>query len=110
MGQYKKEKLESLYQEIVSKFLLREASIPGVLFALTKVEISENLNRLTVYISIWPDDKEKNMLEFFEKLKGSLRAHVGDKINPKFIPEIIFKIDDSEKKRMEIERIFKKIK
>src|SRR3989344_8741853 len=109
MGQYKKEKLESLYQEIVSKFLLREALIPGALFALTKVEISENLNRLIVYVSIWPDEKEKNVLESFEKLKGSLRAHVGDKINPKFIPEIIFRLDDSEKKRLEIEKIFKKI-
>ena len=106
----RQEKLNSLYQKIISEFMERRLRLKQGIFTVTKVQISERGERLKVYFSVWPDAQEKNVLKFLRENMSELRSHLAGKIDAKFVPELEFLLDDSEKKRRKIETLLKKMK
>ena len=110
MSFHRQEKLASIYQEVVSVFLERELKVQDGIFSVTGVEVGEKLDRVKIYFSVWPDREEKNVLKSLEDLKKELRAHLAEKVKTKFVPEIEFRLDESEKRRLEIEKLLKKNK
>jgi len=104
----RQERLASLYQEIISLFLEKEVKVEGGMFAVTKVEVGDDLKNLKICFSVWPDEKEKDVLESLGDLKKELRRHLADNVEVKFVPEIEFVLDDSEKKRLKIDELLKK--
>ena len=106
----RQEKLNSLYQKIISEFMERRLRLKQGIFTVTKVQISERGERLKVYFSVWPDAQEKNVLKFLGASLNELRSHLAGIIDAKFVPEPEFLLDDSEKKRRKIETLLKKMK
>ncbi len=110
MASLRQEKLASFYREIISLFLEREINLEGGIFAITGVEVADDTKYLKIYFSVWPDIKEKDVLKSLKDLKKELRLHLADKVKTKFVPELKFVLDESEKKRLKIESILKKAK
>ena len=101
-------RLSSLYREIVSSFLERELRVPGALMAVVNVEVADSLERVTIDVSVWPDEKEREVFQELGRLKKELRLHLAERVKIKFAPKITFVLDESEKKRIAIERLLKK--
>ena len=108
MSSRRRERLEEIYRRTVSAFLQRRLNSEGAVFSVTRAELSEKLDYLRIYFSLWPDQKEKDMLESLESLKRELRKELAREIKTKFVPEIEFFLDDSEKRRLKIEELLKK--
>lgn len=104
----RKARLSALYHKVVSFFLERELSLAGAFVTVTKVEVTDNLEQLTVYVSIWPDEKEGEVLRELGRLRRKLRLHLAEKVKAKFAPQIEFALDESEKKRIAFEELLKK--
>ncbi len=109
MSTRRQEKLASIYQEVISLFLEREIKIEGGLFSVTTVNISDDLKALKIHFSVWPDTKEKDVIESLEKIKRELRGHLAEKVKTKFVPTLEFVLDESTKMQVEIENLLKKI-
>ncbi|MBI2610200.1 30S ribosome-binding factor RbfA [Candidatus Giovannonibacteria bacterium] len=107
---HRQEKLASLYNETVSVFLQKNLFIKDGTFSVTKVEISDDLNHLKIFFSVWPDSREKDVLNSLEDLKKEMRFHLASQIKTKFVPTLEFILDESEKKRLQIESLLKKAK
>ena len=108
MSTRRSEKLSELYKRATTSFLKENIKLEDAIFSVTGVELSDKLNRLKIYFSVWPDQKERDVIKSLESLKGLLRKDLGDNIKTKFVPEISFVLDDSEKKRLRIEELLKK--
>ena len=104
------ERLTSVYRREVSLFIEREFKLQNTLIAVTGVTLSDNLNELRIMVSVWPDEKENAVLKTLNDAKKEFRGYIGQKVRIKHVPEVSFELDETEKKRIQIESILKKIK
>ncbi|OGF68827.1 hypothetical protein A3H65_00910 [Candidatus Giovannonibacteria bacterium RIFCSPLOWO2_02_FULL_45_14] len=110
MSGHRKEKLAELYRRVATEFLQKNISAVDFVLSITNIDLSDKLSRLKIYFSVWPDQKEKDVIKSLEGLKKELRAEVGGRVKTKFVPDIEFILDESEKKRLKIEELLNKQK
>lgn len=103
------DKLTELYKRASTEFI-QEHSGPDFIVSVTNVELSSKQNHLIIFFSVWPDQKERDVLKSLESLKKELRKELGSRVKTKFVPDLEFKLDESEKKRLHIEELLKKDK
>ena len=80
--------------------------------SVTSVKVSKDLRYAKVFVSIFgKDEEEKN--ETFAALKsasGYIRREIGQRINLRNTPQILFELDDSITYSMKIEELIDKVK
>jgi len=69
----------------------------GILISVSTVHVSPDLSLAKVYLSIFPSEKGKELLESIEKNKKTLRYDLGQIVRNQLrrIPELSFFLDDS---------------
>ncbi|MDO8619869.1 MAG: ribosome-binding factor A [bacterium] len=82
---------------------LAEVSNRTSLITVTNIQLSPKGDRATVLITVFPEDKEKEALEFSVRQGGALRDFIGKRISLQYIPRISFAIDVGEKNRQKID-------
>jgi ribosome-binding factor A len=97
------EKVNSLLRQLTAAYLAKK--INSCLLTITRVETSNDLKSAKIFISIFPEDKEKETLKNLEEKTDELQRYVGSQIKMKFLPRLEFEIDKSEKSRQKIEEI-----
>ena len=103
MSSRRMEKVNSLLRDLIASYFSKE-SLSGLL-AITRVQTSKDLKLAKIFITIFPEGKEKEGLTFLNEKKEDLRKFIGSKIKMKFLPRLEFEIDKSEKARQKIEEI-----
>ncbi len=103
----KREKLTSIYLRVVSEWVELNIKMSGSIISVTNISISEDLGTVKILFSVWPDGKESDVLKSLENSKRELRGHIAEKIKSKFVPKLEFEIDESEKRRLHIEKLLK---
>jgi ribosome-binding factor A len=103
MSKRRLEKVNSLLRQLTAEYLAKK--INSCLLTITRVETSNDLKSAKIFISIFPENKEKEILEFLKSKVGELRKFIGLKIKMKFLPILEFKIDQGEKAKKKIEEI-----
>jgi len=91
-------KIERLLQkELGELFRKQTAMTHGILISVSTVHVSPDLSLAKVYLSIFPSEKGKELLESIEKNKKTLRYDLGQIVRNQLrrIPELSFYIDDS---------------
>jgi ribosome-binding factor A len=78
-------------------FLAQTRQMPGVLISVTGVRISPDLSLSKAYLSIFPSEKGKEILNNINLQKKSIRYELGLRIGKQVrrIPELAFFLDDS---------------
>lgn len=64
------------------------------LISVTGVEVVRDLRYAYVYISVLGNDRDK-VMEGLKRSAGFVRREVGKQVDIRYIPEIVFKVDDS---------------
>lgn len=102
---------ESIKEEI-SKIVDREIKDPRIGFVtITHVELKDNLRYAKVFFSKMGNQDEKDKaLKGLENATGFIRKLVAERIELRYAPEIVFKLDESAEYSQHIEDILKKIK
>jgi ribosome-binding factor A len=92
------QKIERLIQKDLGEiFLLQAKQMPGVLVSVTRVRMSPDLSVSKAYLSIFPTERGKEILDNINSNKKSVRYELGLRIGKQVrrIPELIFFLDDS---------------
>lgn len=104
-------KIERLLQKELSEiFLLQTKSMPGVLVSVSVVRVSPDLSVARAYLSIFPSDKAKEIIEAIRANTKAIRFDLGQRIRLQVrkIPELSFFIDDSLDYIENIDNLLKK--
>lgn len=104
-------KIERLLQKELSELFRRQtAMMRGTLVTVSRVRISPDLSVAKVYLSIFPSEKGKELIESVEKNKKTLRYDLGQivRLQLRKIPELVFYLDDSLDYVENIDNLLKK--
>jgi len=92
------QKIERLIQKDLGEiFLLETRQLPGILVSVTKVRMSPDFSLSKAYLSIFPSEKGKEIIENINNQKKTIRYELGTRIGKQIrrIPELVFYLDDS---------------
>ncbi|MCD7971232.1 MAG: 30S ribosome-binding factor RbfA [Candidatus Azobacteroides sp.] len=86
-----------LQKEISDIFLLQTRQTPGTLISVSAVRVSPDLGVAKIYLSIFPSEKGKELLEAINANARQIRFDLGKRVRHQLrvIPELAFYIDDS---------------
>lgn len=94
---------------IAQDFFQRESS--GLsLITVTRAEISPDMHRGTIFITVLPEEKEDAALDFAKRMRSELRHTVMKKLPIKVIPFFEIEIDYGEKNRQHVDALLRKDK
>ncbi|WP_130285268.1 30S ribosome-binding factor RbfA [Aquimarina brevivitae] len=81
----------------VIQLALREAGVTGILVSVTKVNVTSDLSIAKVYLSVFPHDQGKRILEEVNAVKSRIKHLVAQKTKNQLrrMPEVSYYIDDS---------------
>ncbi|MEX2117067.1 MAG: 30S ribosome-binding factor RbfA [Bacteroidota bacterium] len=105
------ERVASLIKEEVSMLVQRNFSMEEYGFlTITDVQMSADLKNARIFVSVFGDAarKEKS-LALLEEQKGFIRSELAHAVRLKFTPTIVFELDETLDRAMNIERIINKI-
>ena len=100
------EKVSNLIKEKTAEFLGRENNGTS-LITVTRANVSPDLKRATIFITVLPGDKEKTALLFAKRKRPDIRDFLKDHLMTKVIPFIDIEIDQGEKNRQKIDELLR---
>ena len=98
MNNTRLQRIERQIQKDLGEIFLTETrQLQGVLISVTKVRVSPDLSVSKAYLSIFPSEKGREILENINLQKKSIRYELGMRVGKHLrrIPELIFFLDDS---------------
>ncbi len=101
MRPYRKERVASLVQEVVSDAIARRISDPRVspLTTVTRVKVSGDLLIATVYLAVSGDEGAEGLtLQALQHAAGYIQRMVAQELDMRQCPELRFEIDKTLKK------------
>ncbi|MFN3505109.1 MAG: 30S ribosome-binding factor RbfA [Caldimicrobium sp.] len=105
------ERVASLLKELISEIIMYELNDPIFknFISLTYIDIGPDLKKATIYFRVFErDPREVEMA--LNKSKGYIKKLLAQRINLKFLPDIEFKIDNTEEEERRLIELFEKIK
>lgn len=100
------EKIASFIKELSAQFLGTENNKTS-LITVTSANCSPDMKRATIYITVLPESKEHDALEFAKRKRPELRDFLKKNMNTKIIPFIDIDIDRGEKNRQKIDELLR---
>lgn len=91
-------KIARLIQKELSEILRQQtAKTNGILVSVSAVRVSPDLSIARAYLSIFPSDNAKDILENINRSARTIRYELGQKVRFQLrkIPELAFHLDDS---------------
>ncbi|HHW48606.1 MAG TPA: 30S ribosome-binding factor RbfA [Clostridiaceae bacterium] len=85
-------------KKIISDIILTELKDPRLpqLVSITGVDVTKDLKYAKVYVSVLGSDEvKKNAIDALKSASGYIRREIGHRMKIRYIPEIIFKLDNS---------------
>lgn len=104
---FRKEKIDSLVRELAGKFIQKRAKIKNGLITITRAEISSDLKNVKIFLTVYPENKEKEALKILESTYTEWRKYFAENFKSKYLPRSEFLIDKGEKSAMKIDELLK---
>lgn len=109
MKSYRPLRLAGLIQEELGKIIQKNVDFPAdSLVTVSQVNVSPDLERAKIYISVIPTDLSEEVLKILLKLAGRLQFILNRKLNIKPMPKIHFEIDLGPANAAEVEKLLLK--
>ncbi len=106
-------RLNEEMKKAVSSIIRNDLRNPDIspLSSVVMVDVTRDLSYATVYISVLGDKNEKeNTIKALEKSAGYVRRKIGQQIKTRHTPEIIFKLDESIEKGIDMYNKISKVR
>lgn len=110
---FRNSRLAHELKRVLSEFLLMDSStdydtVDAKKILVTDVVVSPDLRYAKVFIShIGNDADNDEYIDFLKNHHGQLRHHVAQKIPLRYVPELVFFVDDSEEYAQHIDSLLK---
>ena len=114
MANYRGGRINEEVKREISTIIRNEIKDPRLtaMVSVTDVKVTKDLRYAKVFVSIFgKDDEEKNNTFIaIKNASGYIRREIGQRINLRYNPQIIFELDDSINYGMHIEELIQKVK
>jgi len=112
MHPYKRStRVSDLIKEEIAGTIMHRLKDPRLGFVtVTGVDVSDDLRHAKVYVSILEDARQDETLRILNSSAKFIRGELAGRVKMKFIPKLIFKLDESIEYGAKIERILNEIK
>ena len=91
------DRIAPLIQREVERIIREEVSDPRTdcMFSVTHVDVTRDLRYAKVYISVFEEEKRKPMMDALKMAAGFIRHGVGQAVQLRYTPELLFELDTS---------------
>lgn len=105
------EKVAEAIHELVSELLIKGLKDPRIGFVtITGVKVTDDLHLATVYFTVIGSDEEKEATgQGLQSARGFIRKELGKSLHMRYVPELIFRYDESVEYGSRIETLLKEI-
>lgn len=104
------EKINDLVRQNVDEILLKELSLKeGIFITIAKVDTTPDLRYTRIFVSIFPEKEISYAIKTLEKELYKIQGLLNKKLHLKPLPKVEFKLDTTEQKADEIEKLLKEI-
>lgn len=99
-----------LQKELGELFLLFARRQQGVLITVTEVRVTPDLSLARVFLSIFPTNRQEELMPLVEANAKNLRFELGNRVRHQLrvVPELEFRLDDSLDKLEHIDELLNK--
>lgn len=104
----RKEKVREMIIKNANDFIMLEANNQS-LITVTDANVSPDLKRSTIFVSVLPETKEKAVMDFLKRQRSNFKKYFKEKNSISTIPFFDFQLDFGEKARQQIEEISQKL-
>ena len=98
------EKISEILRDLGARFLLLNGN-KSSLMTVTRVELTSDEKRATIFFTVFPDEFEKTALEFAKRKRSEFKEFVKENSKLGRIPQLDFEIDLGEKNRQKIDNL-----
>lgn len=102
----RQQKVANQIKELSAVFLGRENNRTS-LITVTSCNVSPDFKKATIFITVLPNNKEHDALDFSKRKRVEIREFLKKKINLKIIPFLDIRIDEGEKNRQKIDELLR---
>lgn len=98
MDSIRQQKINRLIQKELSEIFRKDAQhLRGVVVSVSAVRVTPDLGLAKIYLSIFPSEKAKELLQSIKKNTKTIRFDLGGQLGKQLrvIPELAFYLDDS---------------
>ena len=114
MANYRGGRINEEVRREISNIIQNEIKDPRLtaMVSVTNVKVTKDLRYAKVFVSIFAknDEEKNNTFIALKNASGYIRKEIGQRINLRYNPQIIFEIDDSINYGMHIEELIQKVK
>ncbi|BDV43174.1 ribosome-binding factor A [Geotalea uraniireducens] len=105
------DKVAEAIHELVSGLLIKGLKDPRIGFVtITGVKLTDDLHLATIYYTvIGSETEQKSTQDGLTRAAGFVRKEIGKALRMKYVPDILFKYDESVDYGNRIERLLKEI-
>ncbi len=100
----RQEKVRENIKNLVAQFLSKESNRTS-LITVTSANVSKDLKKSTIFITVLPDSGEESALNFVKRKRSDIRSFVQSKLKMRRTPFFDFEIDHGEKNRQRIDEL-----
>ena len=100
-----------MQKELGELLLIESKKMPGVLISVTNVRVSADLSVAYAYLSVFPSEKSKELVNNINENVKTVRFDLGKRLKNQLrvIPELTFHVDDSLDYIENIDKLLKDI-
>lgn len=98
------EKIGEILRDLAARFLLVNGNGTSLL-TVTRVMLTSDSKRATIFFTVFPDTYEKTALEFAKRKRSEFKEFIKDNSKLGRIPQMDFAIDEGEKNRQKIDTL-----
>lgn len=114
MANYRGGRINEEVKREVSNIIQNEIKDPRLtaMVSVTYVKVTRDLRYAKVFVSIFGknDEEKNNTFVALKNASGYIRKEIGQRINLRYNPQIIFELDDSINYGMHIEELIQRVK
>lgn len=87
---------EEIQKELSSAIRnLKDPRVQGTMISITRVEATPDLRYAKIYVSFLEEDRAQDGLKGLKSAGGYLRRELGQALNLRYTPELVWELDDS---------------
>lgn len=102
----RQEKVKELIKQLAANFIETESNKTS-LITVTNAEVSPDLRQATIFVTVFPEDKEDFALDFLKRNRAGMRHFIKKRMATAVIPFFEIEIDRGEKNRQLIEKLLR---
>ena len=103
------ERVSDQMKQEIADILMRKIKDPRIGFVtVTEVEVADDLRNAKVFVSVYGSEKAAT-LKGLESASPYIRSELGRRMRMKFIPELLFRYDDSVERGAHINELLHEI-